>query len=86
MTIRKRTSRAVKASERAEALDAQSPAAGGGFPGTHNRESEAAMADGVSPSAGSAPLSHVGDRYWGRGGRYIVGSDGIRRPRPATEE
>lgn len=85
MTIRKRTSRAVKASERAEARDAQSPAAGGGFPGTHIRES-GDPADGVSPSAGAAPLSHVGDRYWGCGGRYIVGSDGIRRPRPATEE
>lgn len=81
---RKRISKAVEASERAEAPDAQSPAAGDGFPGTNNRESEAAEAAGVSPAAEVA--THVGDPYWGRGGRYIVGSDGIRRPRPATEE
>lgn len=55
-------------------------AAGDGIPGTHTRESEAAKADGASPSAGAAERSYIGDEFWGRGGRYIVGPDGIRRP------
>ncbi len=48
-------------------------AAGDGIPGTYHDERAPA------PSS-----SHVGDPWWGRGGRYIVGADGVRRP--ATQQ
>ena len=31
-------------------------------------------------------FAHVGDAYWGQGGRYIVGADGKRVPAPVITE
>ncbi|MFN3987582.1 MAG: hypothetical protein ACK4KV_18995 [Rhodocyclaceae bacterium] len=80
MTRQTRNTKADQASERAEDV-AEAPAAPDGIRGTHTGERDAAAADGVlSSAAGAVPPSFVGDPYWGRGGRYIVGGDGVRRP------
>lgn len=87
MSIQRKTNRRARSDQDVQPVEA-APAAGDGFPGTYPREREAVPgADGadevvVSPSAapGSASTSFVGDPYWGRGGRYIVGADGARRP------
>lgn len=63
----KRTQRAGTAAPNAQPK-AAAPAAGGGFPGTQQP---------------AAPTRFVGDAHWGRGGRYIVGADGVRRPATA---
>ena len=36
--------------------------------------------------AGVDSFAHVGDAYWGQGGRYIVGTDGKRVPAPVITE
>ncbi len=54
------------------------------------------VAEGASASNGALRVvgdfgpelifAHVGDPYWGQGGRYIVGADGKRVPAPAITE
>ena len=38
-----------------------------------------------TPAAPKA-TAHVGDPYWGVGGRYVVGVDGVRRPAEPVPE
>ena len=32
------------------------------------------------------PFAHVGDAFWGQGGRYVVDGDGKRTPAPVAPE
>lgn len=40
----------------------------------------------LDAGAGADAFAHVGDAYWGQGGRYIVGDAGKRVPAPVTTE
>lgn len=82
MARAKRNASAEKANQKGQAA-AETPAAGDGFPGTNNSESAA------STGAAGVPVAprrgFIGDPYWGKGGRYIVGKDGVRRPAEQKE-
>ena len=53
-------------------------------------ETTAPISDGVQVGgfldAATDAFAHVGDPYWGQGGRYIVGEDGKRVPAPVITE
>lgn len=33
-----------------------------------------------APAAEHDAFAHLGDNHWGQAGRYVVGTDGVRRP------
>lgn len=78
MARKRMTDRAAPAADELVAAPTAPAAAGGGFPGTNTHESEAGVGAAGVPVA--PRRGYIGDTHWGKGGRYIVGKDGVRRP------